>query len=103
LAKQEGAAAVPRLAAVLLSSDARLVTLAARALASVEEPALPQAIEALTDAAPRVASPGLRGVVIRALGLCASRREGGEVPQLLLEALDDASQPVLLGALEGLK
>ena len=103
LAKQEGGSAVPRLAAVLTSSDARLVTLGARALASVEEPALAQAIQALSEAVPKVASPGLRGVTIRAVGLCASRRDGGAVPPLLLDALNDTSQPVLLGALEGLK
>ena len=102
LAKQDAGEAIPRLLAAARSSHARTAGLAARALASLPEEALAEAVPALEQAAGAATSAVTRGVLLRALGIAASRRGQG-APKALEAALADKHEPVVLGALEGLK
>jgi len=108
LAKQDPAEAVPRLLAAARNPHQRTAALAARALAALPEPGLPQAAAALEEAARAAPSPAMKGVLLRAYGIASSRRAQGQaqvqaVPALLEAALSDRQERVVLGALEGLK
>jgi HEAT repeat protein len=103
LAKQDPALAVPRLAKLLEDPDAKIATLAARALAALAPAAAAACVGALETAAVKAATTAQQGVLLRALGMAVSTTKPGKVPGVLAEALGDRQTTVLLGALEGVK
>ena len=104
LSKADPLRAQPILLAAALDPHPRVAALAARALSASPDSALEPAAEGLRVAAGKARNPVLKGVLLRAFGIAVSRRGlAAPVPDVLQVALSDAEEPVVLGALEGIK
>lgn len=104
LSKHEPARSLAPLMAAVTSGHPRVAGLAARALAASPESGLEAAAEGLRGAALGAKSAVQKGVLLRAFGIAVSRRALiALVPDVLERSLGDAEEPVVLGALEGIR